>query len=384
MVEKISDALVKLTEIKEKNNYVSFSGGKDSLVTLDLALRVGISNVVFCDTTLEFEETLKYVETVEEYYGISITRIKAPKNFFDLVEDICVPSRKCRWCCKVFKFGPLTKFAIENKIENYITGLRSDESNKRKFYQPIDSNPLVPIPQINPIVNWNENEVWDYIYQEKLPINPLYQFFDRVGCWICPSRADSEWTTIRTQFPAKYKILENLLHSYAEKNNILDKKNFVENMKWTSWANPITKVSAGSYKEYLENGEKSVEIKFNADNANQITKVINLLSILTNKYSIIDNESLIYKKLKISTEDLDFNQVKQLNVLIEKSINCKGCGACLLLCPNKALKLDYNTLFVDESRCSKCGKCISSHILKGGCIIRNYSPKRASLVRMCA
>jgi len=382
MNNKISNALVQLTEIKGKNNYVSFSGGKDSLVVLDLAIRVGISKVVFCDTTLEFDETIDYIDKIESFYGIKIERIKAPKKFFDLVENICIPSRKCRWCCKVFKFGPLTKFAIDNKVENYITGLRSDESNRRKFYQSTDSNPMVPIPQINPIVEWNESEVWNYINKENLPINPLYRFFDRIGCWICPYRTDEEWKTTKTHFPEKYKLLENTLNSYANKNNIHDTRNFIDNMKWTSWANSISKISAGSIKMSYENNVLiSVDIIFNADNENQLNKVMNLLPILTSKFTLVDNERWAYKKLKIFTENLN---VKHLNVLIEKAINCKGCGTCLLSCPANALRVDSNILSVDESKCVKCSNCLSSVILKGGCIIRNYSPRRTSLIKICS
>ncbi len=379
---KISNALVKLAELKDSNNYVSFSGGKDSLVTLDLAMRVGISNVVFCDTTLEFDETVEYVKDIESYYGLKITTIKAPRDFFDLVENICVPSRKCKWCCKVFKFGPLTKFAIDNKIDNYITGLRSEESNKRRHYTSTDYNPLVPIPQINPILDWNEKNVWDYIKKENLPINPLYQFFDRIGCWICPNRTDDEWKIIKNNFPEKYSILNNLLESYSNKHNIKDKENFIRNMKWTSWANPITKISAGSFKQYYENGNlKYVDILFNADNENQIQKVINLLGILTDDIMIIGKEKWVYRKLRINADEL---KLKYLNILIEKAINCKGCGACLLICPNNALELESNTLRVDTEKCTKCGNCINSNILKGGCIIRNYSPMRASLVKLCS
>ena len=381
MNNKISNALVQLTEIKGKNNYISFSGGKDSLVVLDLAMRVGISNVVFCDTTLEFDETLDYVEKVESFYGIQIKKIKAPKNFFDLVENICIPSRKCRWCCKVFKFGPLTKFAIDNNVENYITGLRSDESNRRKFYQATDSNPMVPVPQVNPILEWNAGDVWDYINKEKLPINPLYRLFDRIGCWICPYRTEDEWETTKAHFPEKYKQLENTLNAYAYKNNIHDTENFVDNMKWKSWANPISKISAGSIKMFYENNiVTSVEIIFNADNENQLHKVMNLLPILTDNFTIIDNERWAYKKLKIPTKDLN---IKHLNILIEKAINCKGCGACLLSCSNNALLLNSNTLSVDDSKCIKCGNCLNSSILRGGCIIRTYSPKRTSLVKLC-
>jgi phosphoadenosine phosphosulfate reductase len=383
MQNKIAEALVNLTEYKDKNVYVSFSGGKDSLVVLDLALRVGISNVVFCDTTLEFDETLEYIEKIESFYGIDIKTIKAPSNFFDLVDRICIPSRKCRWCCKVFKFGPLAQFGFDNNIYGYITGLRNEESNSRKNYQIIDLNPSVPTKQVNPILTWGEKDVWKYIKNENLSVNPLYQFFNRIGCWICPYRTKKEWEITKVHFPEKYEILVNLLNSYAIKNNIEDKNNFIGNMRWTCWAHTNAKISAGTYKfHYNADGIlRDVDINFNADNENQINRVLKVIRIYTKDYSIINNENLLYKKIRISLENIDF---KYLNILIEKAINCKGCGACLLSCPKHALRLELNELVVDELKCNQCKKCITSNILRAGCIIRNYSPKRAALVKVCS
>ena len=294
-----------------------------------------------------------------------------------------MPSRKCRWCCKVFKFGPLAKFSIENKIDGYITGLRSSESNTRRFYQSIDENPLVPIQQINPIVTWSEDDVWNYIHEQNLPINPLYEHFDRIGCWICPYRTKTEWETIKVHFPQKYEMLQNLLDSYATKNHIRDKKNFIINRKWTSWANPISKVSAGTYKfQYDVDGlMENVDVNFNTDNEKQLDRILKVLEILTDKFLILDKDRLSQKILRIPIEKRNFTH---LNVLIEKAINCKGCGACLLSCPKNALRLEESELVVDKEKCNNCERCISSTILRGGCIIRNYSPKRAALVKICS
>ena len=64
-----SKAIAFLTEHADQDTVVSFSGGKDSLVALDLASRVGIRDVVFSDTSIEFEETVSYVRTIADLYG---------------------------------------------------------------------------------------------------------------------------------------------------------------------------------------------------------------------------------------------------------------------------------------------------------------------------
>ena len=42
---------------------------------------------------------------------------------------------------------------------------------------------------------------------------------------------------------------------------------------------------------------------------------------------------------------------------IDKS-KCAGCGACLNICPNGAIKIgEDGKAFIDEKKCEKCGKC---------------------------
>lgn len=106
-MEKESFALAELAELSKRNVAVSFSGGKDSLVVLDLAQRVGIKKAVFVDTTVEFDETVDYIRSVEDFYGFKIVVLRAPVDFFGMVGHIGVPSRRFRWCCDVFKFGLL-------------------------------------------------------------------------------------------------------------------------------------------------------------------------------------------------------------------------------------------------------------------------------------
>jgi phosphoadenosine phosphosulfate reductase len=380
MHSKIGEALVQLKGYRDSNVYVSFSGGKDSLVALDLAVRAGISKVVFCDTTIEFRETLQYIKRIEDFYGINIERVMAPLTFFELVQKIGFPSRKSKWCCEVFKFAPQALFALNNNIDGYITGLRHEESSHRRSYQLVDANPHVPVMQINPLLEWTQEEIWDYIHAENLPINPLYEYFERIGCWLCPNRTSQEWMQITRHFPEYYAELINNLDAYADKLAIADKDAFIKEMKWTCWANPIKKVITGSYSRRNVGHEKeTIDIRFSTDEDHQITKVARIIPILTSRYVI--KELASHKIMQISTHGMD---IQKLNMLIEKAINCQSCGACLALCKSKALKLDEGVLTVDDSRCVQCHDCVSTRILRMSCVIRNFSRKRASLLRLCS
>jgi len=372
MLEKEASALAKLSELSQKNITVSFSGGKDSLVALDLAYRVGFRNAVFVDTTIEFDETTRYVKAIEQFYGIKIDIVRAPLDFFEMVEHVGIPSRRFRWCCDVFKFGPLAKYAVEKGLEGFITGLRKEESHKRLGYHNIDRNPLVPVDQINPILNWTSCDIWEYIGSNSLPANPLYEYFDRIGCWCCPFRTDEDWKQVKELFPDKAHRFEEALMDFAEKMNIKDKGMFVNERGWTRWFGPLKKRSIGSYSPCQHGNKGAIDLIFSGKTPEQIKRITKILPILTTDFFAIGN------RLRVTVKDEDR---RRLNVLVEKAINCRGCGACLTLCKVGALHVDKESIYIDDSKCTRCQRCIvsSSSNLRGACVIRNYSPKRAGL-----
>ena len=373
MLKKESQALASLAKLRDKTLAVSFSGGKDSLVALDLAYRSGIKQVVFCDTSIEFDETLDYVKSIEQFYGIKIHVVTAPVSFFSMIDHVGIPSRRLRWCCEVFKFGPLARYAINNRLYGFITGLRKAESNRRVNYKEVDANPLVPVRQINPILEWEDKEVWTYIKRYNLPVNPLYQWFSRIGCWCCPYRTDSEWARIKELFPWKVKRFEKKLLEFAQKIKIKDKQRFIKGRGWTEWAGPLRKISVGVYSP-CQSGE-TLDLIFNAESDDQICRIERLLPILT------DNYFRVGKKLRVTVNNIN---KQKLNILVEKALNCRACGACLTLCKVGALNVDDKSVYIDTRKCIKCQDCIksSSSFMRGACIVRNYSPRRRALIEL--
>jgi len=351
-----------LRKFNNNKTYTCFSGGKDSLVALDLAIKSGIKKVVFCDTTIEFQETLDYIEQIENYYDLKIEVISAPRPFFDIVHKIGFPSRSMRWCCKVYKFSPLAIFARKNKILSYITGLRGEEHKRRKNYKKNDMNKYIKIKQINPILDWSEQEVWAYIQYHKLPINPLYKLgFKRVGCWPCPFKTKTDWSLIEKYFPDKYKFLQNTLRhifKYCEGLGIKNLDDFIKNYKWAGYRRPQNSELRGKIEVMPE-----ITI-INLENSNQIKKMENLIPILSKDYEIIRNSIVIKKKL----------HRQKVKILVEKALNCVGCGACVAFCKSMSIKED--SLIIDDNSCHSCLKCINTSLMRGACIVRNYSPYR--------
>ncbi len=121
--------------------FISFSGGKDSTVVSDLvmkALRAHLRIIhIHGNTTLEFPFTTEYVNRFKKNNSYTPLIIASNKeaNFFELCDILGPPSRVMRWCCTVFKTGPITKkinmlFKNKEKVLTFY-GIRSSESNSR-------------------------------------------------------------------------------------------------------------------------------------------------------------------------------------------------------------------------------------------------------------
>ena len=94
------------SEFEEEKIVVSFSGGKDSTVTADIAVKA-LSNPslvhIFGNTTLEFPSTVAYAERYRENHpqAIFLTAKNEEQVFYDVCEDIGPPARMMRWCCSM-------------------------------------------------------------------------------------------------------------------------------------------------------------------------------------------------------------------------------------------------------------------------------------------
>jgi phosphoadenosine phosphosulfate reductase len=224
--EKNAIGFIKNTyERLKKPVIVAFSGGKDSLATLILTLKaLGKDvDVVFIDTGLEFEETLKNVEEVEKHYGIKIIKLKG-EDFWEKVKDYGIPARDYRWCSEVCKLKPLRNF-IEMHYEDDVlsfVGIRKYESFNRATKKRVYRNTYVK-KQINalPIFHWSSLHVWIYLLREKAPYNKLYEKgFDRIGCFMCPAMEMGEIYKIKSEFPELWEKWERILKEYAKKHNL--------------------------------------------------------------------------------------------------------------------------------------------------------------------
>lgn len=212
---RLQEAAQMSQQIYEKPLMITYSGGKDSDVLLHLAIKAKIPmEVVHSHTTVDMPETVRHVRDVFhrlENQGISCTvhmptyKGKSVTMWTLIPQKRMPPTRIARYCCNVLK-------ETTGKNRFIATGVRWNESSRRKKTRGIyEKNNKVPSRRIiltndnddtrrlfenctlkakrtvNPIIDWSDRELWDYIHAEQIDICNLYDCgFHRLGCIGCP------------------------------------------------------------------------------------------------------------------------------------------------------------------------------------------------------
>ncbi len=183
--KKVDFAIKLLQSIPQDGDIeISYSGGKDSDVILELAKMAGIPyRAIYKNTTIDPPGAIAHAREV----GAEV--IHPEKTFFQLISERGFPSRFRRFCCSELK---------EYKVcDRAIQGIRRSESRKRaeRYKEPEMCRVYSAKEKVKvylPILEWTDDDVAEFIKERNIKCHPLYYKngqFDvtrRLGCVGCP------------------------------------------------------------------------------------------------------------------------------------------------------------------------------------------------------
>ena len=394
-----------------ENIVVSFSGGKDSTVTADLAVKA-LSNPslvhIFGDTTLEFPSTIEYAHRFRDAHPDAIFQIAKndEQNFYDVCEDIGPPARMMRWCCSMFKTGPITR--IINSLyrsQQILTfyGIRKSESVSRSKYNRIeDSSDSVKIQQqtvASPIFFWKDIDIWLYLLAEKVDFNDAYRLgYDRVGCWCCPNNNSRAQFLSKIYMPEQSKRWRDFLIGFAQKIGKPDPEVYVDTGKWKARQGGNGLASASDVKIKFTNCTSEDHAKiyrlirpFDDELVGMFVpfgrvapelgkKLLHEVIVLDSKTNVPILSLQPYSQdgyeyaVKVRTMNVaDHEDLQRMvSYQIRKFNACRKCLKCESLCRVGAITINNFGYFIDPQKCVHCKTCMTAKYLDGGCMMDKY------------
>ena len=390
---------------------MSFSGGKDSTVTADIVTKA-LSNPslvhIFGNTTLEFPTTLTYAERFRKNHPQAIFQIaqNREQNFMNMCKVIGPPARMMRWCCSMFKTGPITR-VISNLYRNQqiltFYGIRRYESVSRSKYNRVEKNTeSVKIQQQTvaaPIFNWKDIDVWLYILGEKIDFNDAYRLgYDRVGCWCCPNNNKRAQFLSNIYMPERSTKWRNFLIDFAHEIGKEDAEVYVDTGKWKArqggnglpaaktvklqYTNCTSEEHSKIYKLFRPYDDELVNMfvpfgKLAPELGRRLLHETVVLDIHTNVPILSiqpfkrDNYEHAVKVKTMNVKDHDALQ-RMAGYQIRKFNACRRCLKCESLCRTGAISIIGDSYYIDPQKCVHCQKCMNAKYLAGGCMMDKY------------
>lgn len=375
--------------------YVAFSGGKDSVVALDIVQRALPHNefkVVFGNTDMEFPTTTELVQKLSRKCsdeGIEFLEAASNMTSKESWNIFGPPARKVRWCCTVHKTAPVINM-LSDKFANgklrcvMITGVRGDESVSRSGYDEMSmGKKMAGQYSFHPILEWSSAEIYLYIYSQGLLLNDAYKYgFNRVGCIMCPNSSEKHEYIKRQCFPELVdEYCERITQNSAKDLSGDNAKIFLETGGWKS------RLSGRELKlseeDRFQLNETSAYLKFTVNKLTPVWKTwYKTMGIIEeNSGEIMLEYNSVWRKCRES-EDENGGLIEIENLgnsknsiefiflfksVLAKSQYCIFCKTCVAECPHRNISMSDGKVTISD-KCIKCHECLK---ILSGCLYYN-------------
>ena len=311
-----------------------------------------------------------------------------------------------RWCCSMFKTGPITR--IINSLygsEQILTfyGIRKSESVSRSKYNRIeDSADAIKIKQqtvASPIFFWKDIDIWLYILGENIDFNEAYRLgYDRVGCWCCPNNTPRAQALSRIYMPEQSKAWRDFLLNFAKRIGKPDPETYVDTGKWKARQSGNGLISANDVKIRFTNCTAEDHAKiyrlvrpFDDDLTGMFVpfgrvapelgkRILREVIVLDSRTNVPilslqpftqDGYDYAVKVRTMNVADHD-NLQRMVGYQIRKFNACRKCLKCESVCRAGAISISSTGYYIDSAKCIHCKACMTAKYIDGGCTMDKY------------
>lgn len=324
----------------------------------------------------------------------------------DTAGRLAIDEQMMRWCCSMFKTGPITRIISSMyRSQQILTfyGIRKSESVSRSKYNRIeDDAESVKIQQqtvASPIFFWKDIDIWLYMLAEEVDFNAAYRLgYDRVGCWCCPNNNQRAQFLSRIYMPEESKKWREFLIDFAKKIGKPDPEVYVDSGKWKARQGGNGLPSAGDVKIRFTNcttedhakiyrlvrpfddelvgmfvpfGRVAPELGKKLLRETIILDVKTNVPILSIQPFNQDGYDYAVKVRTMNVADHDDLQ-RMVGYQIRKFNACRKCLKCESICRQGAISIIGDSYYVDPKKCIHCKMCMTAKYLDGGCMMDKY------------